>query len=442
MWWLVLLFCCTCSYATAQATDATFVSAFFNLAARDTSRPFKRSLDTYVKHAATLLSYPGDYVFFCDQAACPSFAPLFSNRTQGRGIVVQIELEDFPHADILPAYLHNMVTSQGTRHAYGKVGGYYEFLMAAKLHLMVHAINLNPYNTGSFVWVDAGLAHVSDVNQVMALNRPWGKIRFVVSKPLLQRHLDNNDNMVAAMADGIIAGAAEYYVQLLPLFDARLRQEVARGWYPHGELMLPVVMNLHPHLFDAVIGTYASIVHNFVAFRLLQSFLYSYIDQARTFESHSYGYHLCAGILDAYVNGTLLISTDLEATHRRSGIVVIPPVYLYKLYFSYFYHAYWTYVGPLGIPNLGLASPTAVEQRLREFMRTVAASAELAALVYVNFDVLNANFDFYPRYPSTNTTLAITDVVALYTPGVALSGPAPDKQRHPQVYLNIFNVQL
>ncbi len=424
------------SVAYVAGSEVTFVASFFNLIARN-SQPFKRPLDAYIHHSQLLLSHPGDYVFFCDRAACPTFVPLFLNRTVGQVTVVQIELEDLPAADTLPQYIAN----QG-QYA-GEVGKYYTYMVGTKPYLVVEAIKLNPYNSTSFVWVDMGLAHITPLDCIPLLARPWTKIRLMVTRPWPNSFFDGEDDMRAAMAAGVIAGSANSWQQMLPIYDAELRRSLARGWAFSEEVILPFTMKRAPHLFEGAIGTYTSLVPNFVVFQHMHDFHRHQLDQAVRDGSHSYGYHLCGGILDAYANNTLTISPSLEATFRGpGGSVVIPPLYLYKLYFNYFIHAYWTYIGYMGVPDLGAATPAAVTHRFLEFMRAVATTPELATLVYTYFDAFNTNFDFYPRFTYTNITMDAADREALYTPGVTLNGRIPSKALQPQLYLTVFNVQL
>ena len=254
--------------------DQTLVSCLFDLGRREPGRP--RSLDDYLRDAAFVLSLELPLVLFTD----PEIAPWVEHERAVRGLadktrVVPLLLETLDTwqrlADVrdLPTFVNGDPK---------KDTPLFQLMACAKLELIERAIVLDAFDTETFAWIDAGIAHVAV--PPIAFPAPADRITLLEMRAIEPRETLDRRAFYSyergSLAAGFIRGSCTAFRDLLPHFWQEFDAAVAAGIRPSEQQVLSFLNAVDPARFDTYFGDYPSILCNWDFIRRdLETVLYN-----------------------------------------------------------------------------------------------------------------------------------------------------------------------
>jgi hypothetical protein len=131
----------------------TFVTSFFDLNNFEDRREDKNT-DFYVKNGLKLLTQPFNFVVFTDEKTKETLSKMIENKPNIK--MITMNFEDLPVCKILDK---NIVTLPGGRN-HQKDTYNYMAIMISKTFFIEKAIELDPYNTSHFTWIDFGILYL------------------------------------------------------------------------------------------------------------------------------------------------------------------------------------------------------------------------------------------------------------------------------------------
>lgn len=144
----------------------------------------------------------------------------------------------------------------------------YIILNNNKFDFIDRAINLNPFNSTHFVWMDFGINHVAQNTELI---HEWitcipDKIKQLCINPYIEKVEDKRmfENIYHHMAGGLFSGSAENLLKYIELFKQKTEQIYAEDWYQIDEAVMTMVARENPSLFSLYYGDYQGIISNYI----------------------------------------------------------------------------------------------------------------------------------------------------------------------------------
>lgn len=136
-----------------------------------------------------------------------------------------------------------------------------------KFHFMDRAIEINPFHSRKFIWLDMGINHVAQ-KPLEILNWQYyipDKIRQMCINPYLEDTppRDFFHNIFHHTAGGLISGSQEYLTIYIEHYKQKLEEILNADWYQIDEAIMTLVQRDRRDLFDFYYGDYEGIIANY-----------------------------------------------------------------------------------------------------------------------------------------------------------------------------------
>jgi hypothetical protein len=169
----------------------------------------------------------------------------------------------------------------------------YIILNNNKFDFIESAIQLNPFESSHFIWMDFGINHV-------ALNteriHEWiCKIPDKVKQLCINPYIENTPDkqmfqcIYHHTAGGLFTGSASNLLQYAALFKNKTEQIYAEDWYQIDEAVMTMVQRENPDLFSFFYGDYNGIISNYItplhSVDIILRSVQKYIDANKTQEA-------------------------------------------------------------------------------------------------------------------------------------------------------------
>lgn len=133
----------------------TFVSSFIDLNRLEKRRELKDT-EVYMKNGLKLLEQPYNFVVFVDKQSCETIKTLLSPEQLLRILLIVIDISELPVCqEVKNENLTMPLHASPEKDTY-----YYMALMISKTFFVKKAIEINPFNSLQFSWIDWGILHI------------------------------------------------------------------------------------------------------------------------------------------------------------------------------------------------------------------------------------------------------------------------------------------
>ena len=145
----------------------------------------------------------------------------------------------------------------------------YVILNNNKFDCIDKAINMNPFSSTHFVWIDFGINHVSRNNEYIFdwINQVPDKIKQMCINPFTENTpcKDHFRFIYHNMSGGLFSGSLENMKKYSELFKNKTEEIYNDNWYQIDEAVMTMVQRDNPDLFDLYYGDYAGIISNYLS---------------------------------------------------------------------------------------------------------------------------------------------------------------------------------
>jgi len=145
----------------------------------------------------------------------------------------------------------------------------YVILNNNKFDCIDKAIELNPFDSSHFIWMDFGINHVAQ--NVERIN-DWilcipDKIKQLCINPYIENISPKKyfEFIYHNMAGGLFSGSIENMKKYSLLFKNKTEEIYRDNWYQLDEAVMTIVNRENPDLFDLYYGDYVGIVSNYLS---------------------------------------------------------------------------------------------------------------------------------------------------------------------------------
>jgi hypothetical protein len=144
---------------------------------------------------------------------------------------------------------------------------HYIILNNNKFHFMEKAIDVNPFGSSHFIWIDFGINHVAKSPEKIHewINNIPNKIKQLCINPYIEK--DDRKEFFQYIyhhtAGGLFSGDIPHMKEYIQLFKNKIEEVYSQGWYQIDEAIMTMVQRDNPHLFEYYYGDYEGIVANY-----------------------------------------------------------------------------------------------------------------------------------------------------------------------------------
>ena len=137
-----------------------------------------------------------------------------------------------------------------------------------KMDFMERAIELNPFQSSHFMWMDFGINHVAKDTELIDTWFPHipDKIKQLCINPYLEDTPPKEyfQFIYHNCAAGLFSGSTENLLKYSSLFKQKTAEIYQQGWYQLDEAVMTMVQRENPDLFDLFYGDYEGIISNYM----------------------------------------------------------------------------------------------------------------------------------------------------------------------------------
>jgi len=145
----------------------------------------------------------------------------------------------------------------------------YIILNNNKFHCIDKAININPFNSSHFVWMDFGINHVAQNSDYIYkwIDKVPDKIKQLCINPYIEDIEPKRyfEFIYHNTAGGLFSGSIENLKKYSELFKNKTQQIYNENWYQIDEAVMTIVQRENPELFELFYGDYQGIVSNYLS---------------------------------------------------------------------------------------------------------------------------------------------------------------------------------
>lgn len=145
----------------------------------------------------------------------------------------------------------------------------YIILNNNKFDFIQLAIELNPFESKHFIWMDFGINHVALNPEKISdwINNVPDKIKQLCINPFTE-NVPNKEHfryIYHNMAGGLFSGSLENMKKYSELFKNKTEEIYNDNWYQIDEAVMTIVHKENPDLFDLYYGDYIGIISNYLS---------------------------------------------------------------------------------------------------------------------------------------------------------------------------------
>jgi hypothetical protein len=144
----------------------------------------------------------------------------------------------------------------------------YVILNNNKFCCMEKAIELNPFDSSHFIWIDFGVNHVAKDTEHI---HDWiTKVPDKIKQLCINPYIENIEpkryfrNIYHNCAGGLFSGSKENMLKYIELFKQKTEQIYSEDWYQIDEAVMTMVQRENYELFDFFYGDYEGIISNYL----------------------------------------------------------------------------------------------------------------------------------------------------------------------------------
>lgn len=136
-----------------------------------------------------------------------------------------------------------------------------------KFHFIEKAIEINPFCSNKFLWLDMGINHVAQ-KPFEILNWQYQipeKIKQICINPYLENILPKEifHNIYHHTAGGLFSGSKEYLSMYIKLYKNKIEQILNEEWYQIDEAIMTIIQRENRDMFEFYYGDYDGIIANY-----------------------------------------------------------------------------------------------------------------------------------------------------------------------------------
>jgi hypothetical protein len=251
----------------------TIVTMFYNVREKEgniSGSIYNHSIQRYLDFAENfILTLPYNLIVFTDNEEVIEFIENKRINYKNKTYIYKKPFEDtyyYRHLDKLSDLQKKFTIMNGHLEHETPM---YIILNNNKFDFMESAIELNPFKSDHFIWMDFGINHVAQSTNAIHewINIIPDKIKQLCINPYIE-NIDNKQMFQYIhhhTAGGLFTGSKENILKYCQLFKDKTAHIYAEDWYQIDEALMTMIQRENPDLFDFFYGDYQGIISNYIS---------------------------------------------------------------------------------------------------------------------------------------------------------------------------------
>jgi len=282
--------------------DYTVVTAWYDVRTKEnhplkdkTTDDYFCTTNTYFEKAAVFFQKPFPMVIFTEPRFQEKILAARPAELHDKTRFIFRDYDELAFCSYLPKFEENHHKNQVINLDPQKFTPLYKFVVNQKTNFVKEVVEMNPFHTTSFAWMDLRLHAVYDMSleettQVIADIHPDRvKLMFMSDLPLW--HINGRHDFYSwtrgKVAAGFFAGRREPLLRFARLCQEEFREAIREEMAPSDEMIYSFVTAHHLDLFDPYVGEYCDCLRNQIktrnSFHLAMPFFRACVDRGNTF---------------------------------------------------------------------------------------------------------------------------------------------------------------
>ena len=143
----------------------------------------------------------------------------------------------------------------------------YIILNNNKFYFMEHSINMNPFNSTHFIWLDFRINYIAKSYNIIHewINNIPNKIKQMCINPYIENIEPKTyfQYIYHNMAGGLFSGSKDNLLLYCNLFKNKYDKILSENWYQLDEAVMTIIQRENPDLFELYYGDYEGIIANY-----------------------------------------------------------------------------------------------------------------------------------------------------------------------------------
>jgi len=303
-------------------TDVTVVTSFYDIRNMENNTSKNKTTDTYLEKGKFILELPCNLIIFTEE----KFREFIIDHRKDfldKTVIITQPLDEtyyWKYKEIICKLQDTYIITNRDKY---KDTPLYIILIYSKFYFLEKSIELDPYNTSKFLWIDFGITHVAQNSNLIYnwLGKISDKIRLMEMVPY------NSENpkeyfkkIYHNHAAGLISGSKAYMLNFIDLFRNLVNKVIDNGWYQLDEALITIIVNKYPDYFDIYYGNYRNIISNYHEYTGGKETILSCVRQYRSLNNKSKVYHILRYMKSYFI--TQQVITDEVLTYFYHYLLV------------------------------------------------------------------------------------------------------------------------
>lgn len=251
----------------------TIVTMFYDIRKKENYKyksEFNHNINRYFEFAKNfILKLPYNLIIFTDEEKCIDFVKNERTNFKEKTYICNKSFEQtyfYKYIDKLNE-LQNKFTIFNTQLEHETP--HYIILNNNKFDFIANAIDLNPFNSSHFIWMDFGINHVAENTEMInewICNVP-DKIKQLCINPYTENLEPKKyfEMIHHNTGGGLFSGSKENLLKYSELFKQKTEEIYNDNWYQIDEAVMSLVQKENPDIFDLFYGDYQGIISNYLS---------------------------------------------------------------------------------------------------------------------------------------------------------------------------------
>jgi hypothetical protein len=278
----------------------TIVTCFYNIRKleKNIDKSHNRQIDKYLELASQfILKLPYPIIFFTDDEYVSSYILQHRESMMDKTYLYYEDFQEtffFPYQQKITDLQTKFTILNGDKNHETPL---YIILNNNKFHFVEKAMEVNPFSSTHFIWMDFGINHCARQTEKI---HEWihyvpDKIKQLCINPYFEKdeRKDFFKFIYHHTAGGLFSGNIENMTKYIQYFKEKIDEVYSQNWYQIDEAIMTMVQQDHPELFEFFYGDYEGIICNYYQPYLSLPLIFKMLDKSMRFHQYSFCYQLC-----------------------------------------------------------------------------------------------------------------------------------------------------
>jgi hypothetical protein len=279
--------------------DITICTVFFDLNKYE-NRIEWRSKNNYLKWGEFVLAIPLNIIFIVEHEM---YLYVWKKRKDynllEKTLIITKSIDQLKYYGILDSVKSMIDTNPITNIVNGKDSALYYILTWSRYFIVKELININPFCTQKFGWIDFGIRHIFQKEPMVDFLELFSdindKIKILSIRPVLDEIYNTNNFRIAC---GLWTGSINYVNKMIDYFEVELEKLLEKKIAIHDEMLMANLFAKYNEIFIPYYGNYENIFDNYKITKIDNPIIFEYIKECRIKKYFELGLKIAIKIYD------------------------------------------------------------------------------------------------------------------------------------------------